>query len=85
MTDNEIQYRPEEIQTFEIEAGVIAVFVGCHQEAAKKAQILRAAPKLLNLAFEMLSAEHEERQAIYKKVRIRHEATDLLKELGCNV
>ena len=85
MINSKVGISPNDMCTVEIEKGVIAFIVGDHQEAMRKAQILRAAPKLLNLVFGMLSAEHEEQQATYKKVRLRHDATDLLKELGCNV
>ena len=82
---NEISFSSDEMQVFNIGEGVIAVFCEYHSNAAKKAQILRVAPKLLELVSSFVSAEREKMQAAGKKVRIRHEAEDLLSELGCAI
>ena len=82
---NEISFPSDEMQVFNIGEGVVALFCGYHPDAAKEAQILRVTPKLFDLVFEFVSAEHQEMQATGKKVRIRHEAEDLLRTLGCAI
>ena len=76
---------PDEIQCVDIGKGVMTIFYGNHPDAMKESQILRAAPKLFELVSRFVSAEHEEMQAVGKKVRTRHEAEDLLKKLGCAI
>ena len=81
----EISYPSNEMQCIDIGEGVIAVFCKYYPNAAKEAQILKAAPKLLELVSSFVSAEREKMQAAGKKARIRHEAEDLLSELGCAI
>ena len=76
---------PDEIQCVDIGNGVMAIFYGNHLDAMKESQILRAAPKLFELVSRFVSAEHEEMQAVGKKVSTRHEAEDLLRTLGCAI
>ena len=82
MINSKVGISPNDMCTVEIEKGVFAFIVGDHQETMRKVQILRAAPKLLELVSRFVSAEQEERQAIGKRVRAKHEAEDLLKTLN---
>lgn len=79
----EKSFSPDEIQFCQIDKEIGAVIFGDRNEVEKKVQLWRATPKLLELVSEFVSAEHEERRAISKKIRIRHEAEDLLKTLPC--
>ena len=83
MSSKERILSSDDIQCVDLGRGVIVFFYGYHPDITKEAQILRAAPKMFELLSEMVSAKREEMEAVGKKVRLRHEAEDLLKSISC--